>query len=196
MPRQHARAGQLRQQPGKRVMRQREGVALPRCRHLGHPIDARHFLDRGIGRGAARATRGRGVGNGDDAHAGAADLVDALDFGAGRHQIGAGDEIIGRAEIDFLGALGVLRHEGEVAGGTGNGISDLARIVIDLQHERQFQGFGEGTQQIERDAPHLALAVLDGKKHGSRRRYHHAAAHFSGRCELFEIVGIYHAARI
>ena len=73
----------------------------PLRRHLGHQIDARHFLDRGIRRGAARAARGGRVGNGDDAHAGPVDLVDGLNFGAGRHQIGAGNEIIGRAEIDL-----------------------------------------------------------------------------------------------
>ncbi len=49
----------------------------------------------------ARAARGRGVGDGDDANARPVDLVDALDLRAGRHQIGARDEIIGRAEIDL-----------------------------------------------------------------------------------------------
>ena len=58
------------------VMRIVEAINSP---WLQVTLDTGNFLDRGQRRGARRAARGRGVGDGDDAYAGAVDFVDRLD---------------------------------------------------------------------------------------------------------------------
>ena len=177
--RQHARAGQFRQQSRERVMRKSESVALPLPRHLSHLIDARYFLNTGVRRRAARAARSRRVGDGNNPAARPIDLFDGFNGRARWHQVGTFDEIIGWTEIDAFRALGVLRHECNVTFAFRDRVGDLTRIIVDLQGPAAASVRLQNPEQIDSNAFDVAFAVLDGKKGGSRRRGHDAAAKFS-----------------
>src|SRR6476646_5599097 len=175
-------------------MRERKSIALTLTGHFRYLINAWYFLDAGIRRRAARAARGRCVGDGNDPAAWPVDLVSAFDRRARRHQVRTFDKIVRRNEIHAFRTLGILGHKRDITFAFRNRIGDLARVVVNLKGERQLQCSSKTANEIDRNAFYVAFAVLDCEKGGGRRRGDNAAAKFSSGCKLLEVFGPGHVA--
>ena len=175
-------------------MRERKSIALTLTGHLRHLINAWYFLNAGIRRRAARAARGRCVGDGNDPAAWPVDLVNAFDGRARRHQVRTFDKIVRRTEINAFRPLGILRHKRDITFAFRNRIGDLARVVVNLKGQRQLQRSSKTTNEIDSSAFYVAVAVLDYEKGGGRRRGDNAAAKFSSGRKLLEVFGPGHDA--